>query len=340
MSDPKDLSAPSSPTGIIAARLNVAVEAAKMTVDLANLTAGPWAAQQTLTQTGRIESTSESKWTCLPLRSPAGAVERTDPGGPGIDDYKFTRLVHETPNILRLLTALPTQLRSVRLMSLAPSATVAEHRDTPTGLDFGLLRLHVPITTNPGAVLTIDGVDHCWQPGSLWYGDFSKPHKVANLGRESRVHLVIDCVVTPELLALFPHQFREQVSSSSVLFHRSEVPLHRAELTLFEGTCQLPESFLQLDEEVRNNGEPDIAANIDGSDGSLTLRTAGGGRYGLVHVGRGEFRLTGWIEERGLHLCPSEFTIRFFSRRGCAERSVIRPFTPTLRALSKHPGRR
>jgi hypothetical protein len=46
--------------------------------------------------------------------------------------------------------SLPAPLRCARLGLPAPGVEVPEHRDTPTGLLCGFVRLHVPISADPG----------------------------------------------------------------------------------------------------------------------------------------------------------------------------------------------
>jgi len=130
--------------------------------DLAQIDHDLFGDQQTLTDNGVIRGASID-WKCLPLRSQGGSVKRTDPGGPGIDDYAFTEIMTQGRYLRIVLERIPAPLRSVRLMALGPGASVPKHRDTPTGFLVGMLRLHIPITTNPDAVLVIDGQEFHWQ---------------------------------------------------------------------------------------------------------------------------------------------------------------------------------
>ncbi|MBZ3904626.1 MULTISPECIES: aspartyl/asparaginyl beta-hydroxylase domain-containing protein [Streptomyces] len=302
--------------------------------DLDILDERAWGAQRTVVDGGELTDEAEIDWRCLPLRSPAGDPARTDPGGPGTDGFADTPLLARAPHLAEVLDSLPTPLRCARLMSLAPGVEVPEHRDTPTGLLYGFVRLHVPIRTNPGAVLRIDGKEHRWRPGSLWYGDFGRPHSVVNTGDRARVHLVVDCAVTPALLDLFPEDFQRRVPLSDVAFARPEVPLRTFELTDFQCALTLPPSFLRLDEPVAEHAEPDLDARIVAEDGRLVLDLADGPRFGLVHVGGGEFLLQGWIEERGLYLglAGDHPRVVLFSRRGRHRQSVERPARPAALA--------
>ncbi|MEW2619448.1 hypothetical protein [Streptomyces sp. NPDC048106] len=74
----------------------------------------------------------------------------------------------------------------------------------------------------------VDGFASDWRratgaPGRLWYADFDRPHYAQNLGTERRIHLVVDCMPTPELVALFPEEFKNRLPWSEVLSARTAV---------------------------------------------------------------------------------------------------------------------
>jgi hypothetical protein len=310
-----------------AAQLRPCYDVDRLQEDLDQFGRRTWDPQGTVVDVGNLSVSADLNWTCLALRSPGGVSERTDPGGPGEEDFLNTPWIDGAPYMAQIMSAMPTELRSVRLMSLSPGSQVPEHRDTPTGFPYGFLRLHIPIRTNPDAALIIDGVEHHWQPGTLWYGDFNRPHSVVNLGDRHRVHLVLDCVVTPSLLELFPDSFLDRLPRSEISFSRPEVSLHSFERPDFYCTFALPPSFLRLDSPVGEYDEADVHAWVTEVDDSLVLRTSGGQTIGLVHVGGGEFRLQGWIEERWIHLDLFSGMPRvvLHTRRGRRRQQVSRP---------------
>ena len=56
-------------------------------------------------------------------------------------------------------------------------------------------RLHIPIYTNPGAIMVVDQVaKHLPADGSVWITNNTKYHNAFNGGEENRVHLVA-CVL-------------------------------------------------------------------------------------------------------------------------------------------------
>jgi hypothetical protein len=91
---------------------------------------------------------------------------------------------------------------------LEPGATIHPHRDlTGAGLN-NRIRFHVPIITNDQVKFMVSGKRVVMKPGDLWCLDTSYLHSVENAGTEPRVHMVIECDITPELRARLPHGIR------------------------------------------------------------------------------------------------------------------------------------
>jgi quercetin dioxygenase-like cupin family protein len=318
-----------------AAQLQLSFEAVHLQADLDRLDSTSWRPQRSYGHTGLMEETSTG-WRCLPLRSPGGDAHRSDPGGAGLEEFKDTAWLERAPYLRDVLSALPAPLRGARLMRLDAGTEVAEHRDSKCGLPYGTVRLHVPIVTHPAATLTLDGRTHCWQHGTLWYADFQRPHSVRNDGTSSRVHLVIDSGISPQLLDLFPPEFLAQLPRSAVLFASSPIPLLPAELPAFRCQFTLPASFLNWSEESQPDqpdGQPYVAASVDAQDARLVLCVDDEPAFTLIHIGAARFRLAGWTDERVLHIANREPEphIRLLTRHGSAVREQKRPVGPAPR---------
>ena len=52
--------------------------------------------------------------------------------------------------------------------------------------------MHIPITVNDKCYGNMCHQEYRWQPGELWYGDYSFPHQVVNLGDQDRLHIILD----------------------------------------------------------------------------------------------------------------------------------------------------
>ena len=109
-----------------------------------------------------------------------------------IDESKYTELVPEFKQtyfeeVYRTLRK-KFKLGRVRLLLKEPRSTLSWHRDPEP-------RLHIPIYTNPGAIMVVDKVaKHMPADGSVWVTNNTKYHNAFNGGEENRVHLVA-CVL-------------------------------------------------------------------------------------------------------------------------------------------------
>lgn len=281
------------------ARLSLGFDVERMLADVSALRAREWSKPTILTGEG-VSRGADVDWRKLPLRSIGGDPDRTDPGGPSLEEFADTPWLREAPYLAEVLARIPAPLRCVRLQSLGPGAASPVHNDTKHCLPWGIVRLHVPIVTTPGAILTIQEETHRWQPGEVWYADFTRPHLVRNSDPVTRIHLVIDCHPTPELLQLFPAEFLSPAVAASTLFAAPAVGLSRAERDACRCSFQMPSSFHSFE-------EPDGAfltaprtrrAAIDVRGDRLVLVIDGEPAFSLVHVGEGEFRFAGWTLER------------------------------------------
>lgn len=72
----------------------------------------------------------------------------------------------------------------MRVLLKAPFNCNSWHRDPEP-------RLHIPVTTNPGALFVVnDHVTHLPADGSVYFTDTRGYHTALNGGDQSRIHLV------------------------------------------------------------------------------------------------------------------------------------------------------
>ncbi len=139
-------------------------------------------------------------WDTATLRAPVGGVGSfasfPDPSATG---YAPTALVDRCPALAAVLAAIPAELQSARLLRLGPGADIREHRDPDLGHAYGEARLHVGVVAAERAELVVEGVAVPVAPGECWYIDASRRHRAANPGDGWRIHLVVDCLVGPDL---------------------------------------------------------------------------------------------------------------------------------------------
>ena len=76
------------------------------------------------------------------------------------------------------------KLGRVRILKLDSRASLSYHRDPEA-------RLHIPIITNPGALMIVENeVHHMKADGSVYYMDTTRYHTALNGGNQPRIHLV------------------------------------------------------------------------------------------------------------------------------------------------------
>ncbi|MFB7918537.1 aspartyl/asparaginyl beta-hydroxylase domain-containing protein [Streptomyces sp. NPDC056061] len=306
-----------------AAQLSPVFDSDRLAAELKAVTTHTWNVQRTHTHGGQVGLPAAIDWRVLPLRSLGGDPERTDPGGPGPQPFAPTHWLDRLPYLGEILNSVPAPLNAVRLMALGPGAASDPHRDPKYRLDRGIVRLHIPVVTDPGAVLVLDGVEHCWQPGTCWYGDFSREHLVRNTSQVvTRVHAVIDALLTAGLAAWFPDAWQHLLAHGEVLFNRTgpaEAPAWPGELPY---EALLPSGFGDFDSPAPLDGSL-IPARIDRDADDVLALTVAGRTFALVPAGgTGEFRFSGWSEQRTLQPDSNGLTLRVRRGRALADRHV------------------
>ncbi|KIE24763.1 aspartyl beta-hydroxylase [Streptomyces sp. MUSC 125] len=118
-----------------------------------------------------------------------------------------TSLLEDMPATARFLDSLGLDFMYVRLARLEPHSYLWEHRDYAELRDTGRHRLHIPLVTNPSAVLVTAGARVHMAAGSLWRLTPSQAHGVCNTTGPDRIHLVADVYADDayQLLATRPH---------------------------------------------------------------------------------------------------------------------------------------
>ena len=137
----------------------------------------------------------EGAWSGVALRSTGGHAAQLYADPSKSKSYADTPALARCLYIKEALGAFECALETVRLLKLAPGSLIREHTDFDLGERFGVVRVHVPVLTNPAVEFSLGGESVLMREGESWYLDLSLPHSVANRGTTDRVHLVVDCVV-------------------------------------------------------------------------------------------------------------------------------------------------
>jgi hypothetical protein len=121
--------------------------------------------------------------------------------------FRPTELIRRTPATERLLRSLGGPLFAVRYSIIPPGSGLRFHRDPDVNPAFGVVRLHVPLTSFAGNGFIVEGERLAMPAGRAYFVDVSKVHAVVNGSRFDRVHLLVDVGLTRRLLRLFPGGF-------------------------------------------------------------------------------------------------------------------------------------
>ena len=106
-----------------------------------------------------------------------------------------TGLLEGMPATKQLLASLQLSYMWVRIARLSPNSFLWEHRDYADLDSRSRVRLHIPLVTNPSAVIVVQGVRVHLRTGHLWRLNPTLAHGAANLIGPDRFHLVIDAYV-------------------------------------------------------------------------------------------------------------------------------------------------
>jgi quercetin dioxygenase-like cupin family protein len=175
-------------------KLGLSFDTAPLQIELDRMLAAEWIDHYNTTAYA-------SGWQCIPLRSVDGRLDHVI--AHDSDAYAPTVILERSPHFRQVLAAFECELRSVRLMALAPGARILPHRDPGTGYEDGLARLHVPVCTAPQVLFQIDGESVHFSQGDTWYLNANCLHAVDNGSAVNRVHLALDCVPNAWLDAQF-----------------------------------------------------------------------------------------------------------------------------------------
>jgi hypothetical protein len=104
-----------------------------------------------------------------------------------------TTLLRLMPHTQRLLDGLHLRVMWARLARLAANSFLWAHTDYDELASVERYRLHVPLSTNSSAYLTMGGAKVQLRTGCIWRLTPSFQHGVCNLFGPDRIHLIIDC---------------------------------------------------------------------------------------------------------------------------------------------------
>lgn len=231
-----------------AVQLSLSYDVEKMKADLA-VVEQFWKRHRSYESPTEFTVKKDDAWVIIGLISPGGDLDRTDPGGPGLFEYKETIALDETPYFRAILDELTNQygavLTCVRFSGLNPGASIHEHCDVGFDFRFSKIRLHIPIIVDPQIEFIVGGDKIHMTPGHLWYANFSLPHRLHNPSTVRRVHLIIDVVIGDQILSVFPKEMIAAIGKDNILISRKKH--HVSKLALKNYECDFSFHFILME---------------------------------------------------------------------------------------------
>lgn len=153
-------------------------------------------------------------YSVIPLRSPAHLVDPSRPKPPPAENYadgSWTPWLNvsalaSSPCLLEVIDtfAKHTHVTLVRLLRLEAGSEVKVHTDPTLGLHVAqsVVRLTIPIQSDPEVVFYLNDQAVPMQPGQCWYLRLSDPHRITHAGHRERINMTIDVVPNDWLMDL------------------------------------------------------------------------------------------------------------------------------------------
>lgn len=101
--------------------------------------------------------------------------------------------LESAPYLQEVLAMFPSEKHIARIHRLQPFAKIKEHIDGNLNYHNEYLRVHLPVTTGPGAHFVLNDTPLSMAAGECWALNVGLPHHVANNSPGERIHIVMDC---------------------------------------------------------------------------------------------------------------------------------------------------
>ena len=107
----------------------------------------------------------------------------------------------------------------VAFYRLTAGTKVGRHKDYGQNRTSGMVRIHIPVVTNPDVEMRVGENEYHFAVGEAWYFDASCWHSVQNNGAEDRIHLIADLYPSPGLDShLKPIEWKDRIRFTQARF--------------------------------------------------------------------------------------------------------------------------
>jgi len=127
--------------------------------------------------------------------------------GYGTQPPKKTEVLDHCHYFDEVLDSFDCEILMARLSTLPAGGRILHHYDPIESVDFGMVRLHIPVVTHKNVYSYLGHIRQRWAEGEVWYGDFTFPHRITNASPITRVHMIVDFEMNDKILELFPRGY-------------------------------------------------------------------------------------------------------------------------------------
>jgi hypothetical protein len=188
-------------------KLPLEFDAASLKADLERVLVSDWVAHFN-------HGYYQGAWKGLALRSTTGrANQMYTPPHENVEAVE-TPVLARCAYFRQVLATFDCPIHTARLLSLGPGSKILEHTDDFLGGEYGLLRVHIPITTDSAVEFYVNGQKLEMFEGQAWCINFSLPHRITNGSGQDRVHLIVDCRANEWFLELLPSEIKNETMTA------------------------------------------------------------------------------------------------------------------------------
>lgn len=134
----------------------------------------------------------DGNWQSIALYAPDGDSTNIFAHNDSKSELKPSPILESCNYLQKVIASFKAPILSARLLNLAVGSVIKPHKDFQMGYENHNCRIHIPITTNSKVSFVLDDENLTLLPGECWYINANFTHSVSNLGKQDRVHLVID----------------------------------------------------------------------------------------------------------------------------------------------------
>lgn len=109
------------------------------------------------------------------------------------ESFYMTKELEQCTYLQEVLNTFQSNKFTFRVQNLLPGGKIGRHSDHDKGLEYGIIRLNIPVLTNNNVYTYYDDKLLPMKSGECWLPNVIKPHEMMNKSNEIRWMLLMDC---------------------------------------------------------------------------------------------------------------------------------------------------